>query len=112
MVLCSAERATGNTWIIDQDLKITTAAFWLAAAYVAGHLVANLSSYFIEHKFLRGALESPEVLLFTDEPAPPRAPPRWPDRLRSWSWWGSLINPVAWWRWAFPHGWRRGLFPI
>src|SRR5262249_55633121 len=42
LVLLSFERAVGRHWIIDQDLKVTTAAFWIGAAYIIGHIDANI----------------------------------------------------------------------
>jgi hypothetical protein len=112
VVVCAAESATGSNWVLNQELKWPQAAFWVMVAYITGHVVANLSSYFIEHKFLRGVLDCPEVLLFQDEPAPPPGPAAWGERLTSWRWWLSWLNPAAWWRWLFPHGLKRGLFPI
>lgn len=113
LVICSAEYAIDGNWVLNRELKVPQAAFWLGAAYIVGHLVANVSSYFIEHKFLRGVLRSPEELLFEDEPTPPTtAKLMWRQRLGSLPWWLSLINPVAWWRWSFPVGVARAIFPI
>jgi hypothetical protein len=111
LVICSLERAVSVKWVFNQDLKITTAAFWLATAYIVGHIVANLSSYFIEHKLMRGIIGCPEDLLFIDEPALP-ARPALKARIKSRGWWVSWLTPAAWWQWAFPIGWRRGVFPI
>jgi hypothetical protein len=113
LVICSTEYAVDSDWILNRELKVPQAAFWLGAAYIIGHIVANVSSYFIEHKFLRGVLRSPEELLFEDEPA--RTAPvklTWRERLGSPHWWLSLVNPVAWWRWFFPVGLARVVFPI
>ncbi|MBA4064836.1 MAG: hypothetical protein C0501_14205 [Isosphaera sp.] len=111
LVILSVERATGEHWVYDQDLKITTAAFWVGGAYIIGHIVANISSFFIEHKLVRGVIGCPEDLLFTDEPKAPDRPPL-KARLGMKDWWLSWFNPRAWYRWAFPVGWRRGVFPI
>ena len=39
-------------------------AVWLGVAYIVGHLVANISSYFLEHRLTRDLIGSPEVRLF------------------------------------------------
>src|SRR5262249_18134110 len=76
-----------------------------------GHIVANISSYFLEHRLLRGVLDSPEELLFVDEPAvAPR--PRLRERLASPQWWLSWLKIWSWGGWFFPRGLRRALFPI
>src|SRR5262249_33666659 len=84
---------------VDQDLKVTTAAFWIGAAYIIGHIVANVSSYLIEHKLVRGVLSSSEDLLFIDEPQP-AAPPPLKQRIKTVPWRLGWINPVAWSHWA------------
>ncbi len=108
LVLCAIERAVGGSWIVGQDLKFSTAAFWVALAYVVGHVVANLASYVLEHKFLREGIGSPEVIPFTDEPQVPPPPARslWRE------WWAAQLSPKAWWRWLFPLGLRRRVFPV
>ncbi len=111
LMILSIERAAGKHWLIDQELKVTTAAFWIGAAYIIGHIVANISSYFIEHKLVRGVLGSSEDVLFFDEPKAPARPPL-KERIKTIGWWVGWINPVAWWHWAFPVGWRHGMFPI
>lgn len=111
IVIGSIEYSADKHWLIDQELKVTTAVFWIGAAYIIGHIIANISSYFVEHKMLRGVIGGPEELLFTDEP---RTADRHSqkNRIKTIGWWLGWINPVAWWRWAFPVGWRRAIFPI
>ncbi len=111
LLICSTEYAVGADWVLNRDLKVSQAAFWLGLAYILGHIVANFSSYLIEHRFVRGFLRSPEVFLFEDAPVAPQKPP-WRVRLTSAHWWLRFFSPVAWWRWLFPVGWRRRVFPI
>lgn len=43
--------------------------FWTLAAYAAGHVVANISSYVLEKRVVRAVLGSPEVTLFDNRPS-------------------------------------------
>ena len=48
LAICSVEQSSGNSWLVHQNLKVTTAT-WIGAADIIGHILANISSYFIEH---------------------------------------------------------------
>lgn len=66
IVLCAADYAFDLGWLQKEKFPPGMMAFLILSAYVLGHLVANLSSYFLEHKFLRGVLKSPEETLFKE----------------------------------------------
>jgi hypothetical protein len=67
LILCAVEFAFDGEWLLFKKLSVPLYVFWAVAAYIVGHIVANISSYFIEHKFVRGVLKSPEVRLFSDK---------------------------------------------
>jgi hypothetical protein len=66
IVLCAADYSFDLGWLQKEKLPPGMIVFLTLGAYIVGHLVANLSSYFLEHKFLRGVLKSPEEILFRD----------------------------------------------
>lgn len=67
LILAAAELGYDGTWLVERDWKPGSTALYVTMAYVIGHIVANISSYLIEHRFLRGLLKSPEETLFADE---------------------------------------------
>lgn len=66
LVLCAADYAFDLGWLQKEKLPPGMIVLLTLGAYVLGHLVANLSSYWLEHKFLRGVLKSPEETLFEE----------------------------------------------
>ena len=54
-------------WLIKEDLWPVYIVFWIVLAYITGHIIANISSFLLEHKFLRETLISPEETLFDEE---------------------------------------------
>jgi hypothetical protein len=67
LLLCAADYAFDGGWLLKKEVWPVHAIFWAVLAYVTGHIVATVSSYWLEHKFLRGVLISPEVTLFDQE---------------------------------------------
>jgi hypothetical protein len=65
LIICAFEYAFFGTALAERDWKVGPAVFFAVLAYIIGHIVANLSSYFLEHKLVRGTLKSPEETLFT-----------------------------------------------
>lgn len=66
LILCAADYAFEGGWVLQEDLRAPYAIFWTVLAYIIGHIIATLSSFWLEHKFLRGVLMSPEVTLFDE----------------------------------------------
>ena len=64
VLLCAADYAFDGGWLQKKDVPPGMIGFFVVGGYILGHAVANVSSYFIEHKFLRGFLKSPEETLF------------------------------------------------
>ncbi|MBX9681617.1 MAG: hypothetical protein K2X38_22910 [Gemmataceae bacterium] len=64
LILCAVEYAFCGTSLAERDWKIGTAAFYIVLAYIIGHIIANVSSYLLEHKVVREWLNSPEETLF------------------------------------------------
>ena len=96
IVLCAADYAFDLAWLQKEKLPPGMIVFVTLGAYIVGHLVANLSSYFLEHKFVRGVLKSPEETLFHEtnggwarlfpifyKPFPPETQKRVLDRAKS-----------------------------
>ena len=67
VVLVAVDFALDLGWTAKEKLPPGMVVFVTIGAYVLGHIVANLSSYFLEHQFLRGVLRSPEETLFGAE---------------------------------------------
>src|SRR4030042_3344576 len=67
LILCSADYAFDGEWILRKDLWTVHAVFWTLLAYIIGHIVANISSFLLEYKFLREILISPEETLFDEQ---------------------------------------------
>lgn len=64
ILLCSADYAFDIGWMAKEKLPPGMILFLIIGGYILGHVVANLSSFFLEHKFLRSVLKSPEETLF------------------------------------------------
>ncbi|MCG6154189.1 hypothetical protein [Rubinisphaera margarita] len=64
VVLCAADYAFDGGWLEKDKLPTGMLIFLIVAGYVLGHFVAHLSSFFLEHMFLRKVLKSPEETLF------------------------------------------------
>jgi hypothetical protein len=64
VILCATEYALFGTAIAERDWKVGAAIFYLVLAYIIGHIVANVSSYLLEHIVVRAWLKSPEETLF------------------------------------------------
>jgi len=64
VVICAWEYAFLDSALADREWKTGSAVFYLVLAYIVGHIVANISSYFLEHRVVRDWLKSPEETLF------------------------------------------------
>ena len=60
LIICALEYAFFGTSLAERDWKVGFAVFYLVIAYIVGHIVANVSSYLLEHKIVREWLKSPE----------------------------------------------------
>jgi hypothetical protein len=69
ILLAAVDLAFFGDLVLGHDTGITLSLFWVIVAYVAGHVVANVSSYLLEKRLLRGGLGSPEQVLFEDREA-------------------------------------------
>jgi hypothetical protein len=67
LVLVGAEFAFNGQWLLRKDLNIPQGIFWVVAAYIAGHIIANISGFLLEGQLVRKVLRSPEESLFGDE---------------------------------------------
>jgi hypothetical protein len=66
LILCAFEYAFFGTSLADRDWKIGPALFYAVLAYIIGQIVANMSSYWLEHVIVREWLKSPEETLFKE----------------------------------------------
>jgi hypothetical protein len=64
ILLCAADYAFDAHWLLTEKLAPGQALLLTIVSYIAGHLIANVSSFLIEHKLVRGLLGAPEELLF------------------------------------------------
>jgi hypothetical protein len=64
LLLVSLDFAFNSELLLSQELTIVLGIFWIIVAYIAGHVVANLSGYIIEEKIVRGVLGEPSKILF------------------------------------------------
>lgn len=67
VLLCAVDYAFDGGWLIKNELLSVHIAFWTVLAYITGHIIANISSFLLEHKLLREVLKSPEETLFDEE---------------------------------------------
>jgi len=64
VLLCAGDYAFDIGWLQKEKLPPGMILFVIVGGYILGHFVANLSSFYLEHKFLRSVLKSPEETLF------------------------------------------------
>jgi hypothetical protein len=64
VLLVAADFAFDGGWLLREKFPPVLALFLVTLAYVTGHIVANISSFVLERKFLRGVLRSPEETMF------------------------------------------------
>lgn len=64
IVLAAGDYAFDQGWLLRDDLGLVAGVFWAVAAYVTGHVMANLAGWVLETKILRDWLRSPEETLF------------------------------------------------
>jgi hypothetical protein len=67
MVLCAVDYGFNGGWLLRNDSWPVYVAFWTVLAYITGHVIANISSFLLEQKFLRQVLISPEETLFDEQ---------------------------------------------
>lgn len=63
-IFCAIEYSFDGSWFLGRDHTPIRLAFFIGVSYVAGHLIAHLSSYVLEHKIVRERMGAPEDLLF------------------------------------------------
>jgi hypothetical protein len=66
VLILSVDYAFQGGWLLRDNLGTVLSLFWLLAAYVAGHLIAGISSALLEQGLVRSILGSPEETLFHD----------------------------------------------
>lgn len=64
LLLATLDYAFDGGWVLNKDIGIVFGVFWVGVAYIAGHIIANVSSYLLEKKLVRRVLVSPEETLF------------------------------------------------
>ncbi len=72
VLLAASDYAFDQGWLLRSQLGLVAAAFWIVAAYVIGHIVANMAGHALEGWVVHGLLRSPEDILFRDH-----TPRRW-----------------------------------
>ncbi len=66
VLLATVDLVTGANWLFTRDIPVQVLFLLLVTVYIAGHLVAHLSSVLLELWFLRKVLGSPEVHMLND----------------------------------------------
>ena len=69
LVLAALDLVFTGGSVLKSDMQLLPGLFWLVVAYVAGHIVANISSFLLERVLVERVLGRPHQVLFT---APPR----------------------------------------
>jgi len=64
--LASIDFAFSGGWLLDADPKLIPGIVLVFIAYVIGHAVAHVAWSFIEERFVRDVLTSPEETMFAD----------------------------------------------
>ncbi len=67
LILCAADYAFDGEWLLRKELWTVHVVFWTLLSYIIGHIIANISSFLFEYKFLREILISPEETLFDEQ---------------------------------------------
>jgi hypothetical protein len=67
LFLAAVDYASDGGWLLTENLGIVFAILWTVAAYIVGHLIANISGYFLERIMIRRVLLSPEITLFREK---------------------------------------------
>jgi len=63
LLLAGIAVVTGHSWLLGASLPASVMLIATFAAYVTGHVVAHLSSSFLEHLLARRLLDAPERIL-------------------------------------------------
>ena len=69
LVLAALDLVFTGGSVIRSDMQLLPGLFWLVVAYVTGHIVANISSFFLEQLLVQRLLRRPYQVLF-EAPAP------------------------------------------
>lgn len=67
LLLVAIDYAAGGERITSENVPTILAIFWVVLIYVAGHIIAHVSSIILEVRFLRKVLKSPEEHLFATD---------------------------------------------
>lgn len=66
-MLAAGDYAFDRRWLLDDQIGLVAGIFWTVAAYITGHIVANMAGWALETKLVRNVLRSPEETLFRTE---------------------------------------------
>lgn len=64
ILLAAGDYAFSLRWLLNDGLRPVAGVFWIVAAYITGHIVANISGWALETKIVREVFCSPEETLF------------------------------------------------
>jgi hypothetical protein len=64
IVLAAADYAFDGRWLLQNELTLVVGAFWVVAAYILGHIIANLAGHILQRWIVRSWLSSSEDVLF------------------------------------------------
>lgn len=67
VVLAAADYAFAFQWLLREEHPVVFGIFWIVAAYITGHIIANLAGHILEKQLVRKFLCSPEEVLFWDK---------------------------------------------
>lgn len=65
VLLAAGDYAFDRRWLLNDQLGLVGGIFWVVAAYITGHIVANMAGWALETKFVRQVILSPEETLFS-----------------------------------------------
>lgn len=68
ILLVTANYTYGGASFLAGQVSIMLALFLVIAAYILGHIIANISAFLLEEKFVKGVLKEPSINLFCREP--------------------------------------------
>lgn len=69
VLLAAGDYAFDRRWLLNDQLGLIAGVFWTIAAYITGHIVANIAGWALEAKFVRDVLHAPvETLFLTNKP--------------------------------------------
>lgn len=72
-IICAViDYVLGLGWLVQEKITILQGTLWFIAAYIIGHINANISSWILEQNLIGKILKRPNIILFKDKDSLPQ----------------------------------------